>query len=310
MTFDQHFDLKNNKIDVLLIGEILVDIIRDSLNSVEYRLFGGSPGNIAVNLNNLGMKVKLYASIGADDFGDFLIKKLHEKQIENVINVTNGKTSYVELNKNIGTPTPRFYRYSDYMIPFSNDLINDLSLSKILHFSYWPLSMEPGFETVLKSILDARNKGVMIGFDPNYHPDLDDDKKSGITRIKAILPLIDIIKPSYDDSLRIFGQHTVDEFLDIYESYGISLIIITLGEKGLIARFQGETIALPSKATEVVDATGAGDAFWSGLYAGLASNKSIMDSMKIGLLCSAYCLKVVGADGLLPNLEKLVENLN
>ena len=65
-----------------------------------------------------------------------------------------------------------------------------------------------------------------------------------------------------------------------------------------------------TKATKVVDATGAGDAFWSGFYTGLCKGKTILEAVDDGSGTSAYKLQYVGAVVELPTLEELEDALN
>ena len=49
---------------------------------------------------------------------------------------------------------------------------------------------------------------------------------------------------------------------------------MTLGKDGAIVSNGTETIKFKTLATEVVDTTGAGDAFWGGFYTALTSKRS------------------------------------
>ena len=157
----------------------------------------------------------------------------------------------------------------------------------------------------MEAIDIAKENNVLVGFDPNYHPELDDENNSGFKLISEVMKKADIIKPSLDDSVRMFGERTLDQYLNIYEEMGAKLIIMTLGKDGLIARYKGTNISLPSFANEVVDTTGAGDAFWTGLYAGVVTDQTILDAVRLGLQCSAFSLKEIGADIDFPDITVL-----
>lgn len=307
MHFSEAFDFPSKDIDVLLIGEVLVDIIQTEND--EKKCAGGSPYNIAKNLTKLGIKNKFYGAIGNDPLGKIIINDIKSNHLQTVINKTNKTTSFVRLNQTADSPQPHFHRGSDYLIPFTEQLSKDISCSKILHFTYWPLSLASSLDTLEAIVKEAPAHQTLIGFDPNYHPLLDNGSAKGLEAVKRIIKYIDIIKPSLDDSKRLFGSKTNEEYLDIYESLGAKLIIMTLGKYGLIARYKGATISMTSKAETVVDSTGAGDAFWSGLYAGLTRKHSIMDALILGLLCSAENLKVVGAEVDLPTIDILETKL-
>lgn len=66
--------------DILAAGELLIDFISsdfaDKLEDVKIfeRFQGGSPANLCLNMARLGNSVKLIASVGRDDMGDYLYK--------------------------------------------------------------------------------------------------------------------------------------------------------------------------------------------------------------------------------------------
>jgi fructokinase len=224
------------------------------------------------------------------------------------INKTNENTSFVELNQTSDSPIPIFHRYADKLIYLDDSLISDTVKAKILHFTFWPLSEEPSVSTIRSLIEKAKESNALIGFDPNYHKEIDPSGK-GLEIVKDLIHIVDIIKPSLDDAKRLFGEKTTLEYLDIFEELGAKLVIMTLGKDGLIARYKKETIKMNSLADEVIDSTGAGDAFWSGLYSGITSNLSIKKSLTLGLLCSAENLKTVGSNLDVSTLNRLIDQV-
>ena len=118
---------------------------------------------------------------------------------------------------------------------------------------------------------------------------------------------MDVIKPSVDDAERLFGYGTTDEYIKKFIDLGAKLVIMTLGEDGLIASDGKETFKLDSIANEVVDTTGAGDAFWSGFYAAIIKGYDVKEAIKLGNASSAYKLKYTGAVVDFPSLEDLKE---
>src|SRR5690606_17233255 len=86
---------------------------------------------------------------------------------------------------------------------------------------------------------------------------------------------------------------------------GAKLVILTMGENGAIASNGKELVEFPTLATEVVDTTGAGDAFWSGLYTAIVQGFTLRDALSLGFTVSAYKLKYTGAVVDLPKLGDL-----
>jgi fructokinase len=306
MVWTDTFTTSNKTIDVLLVGEVLIDIISNNSTMKTIEVVGGSPYNLCKNLTKLGLNSKFYGSIGKDNFGEMIFDDITKHGIDANIYRSEQDTSFVKLNQTSDSPIPTFYRDADKLIYLDDNLNIDVTNTKILHFTYWPLSEEPSLSTIRSLVKKAKECNALIGFDPNYHKAID-ISGNGLDVVKDLMNIVDIIKPSLDDSKRLFGQKSIEQYLDIYESLGVKLVVMTLGKDGLIARYKNETIRMQSLANQVIDSTGAGDAFWSGLYAGISSNLSIKESLKLGLLCSAENLKTVGSNMDIPTLNRLMQ---
>lgn len=298
---------------ITLIGEILVDEINNRSNGQVSVVFGGSPANITMNMSNLGIaNVRFFGSVGNDFYGKSLLRDLNNEKVDTSnIMVHDVPTTIVRINKTDLTPIPTFYRGADSEIEFTKELEDAIINSSILHFSYWPLSKEPSLSTILKAIKVAKEHGTLVGLDPNYHDALVTPESISIEELRELLKEIDIIKPSLDDATRIFGEgYSVEEYLLKFVELGVSFVVMTLGKDGLVAYYADHIYRLSSYATEVVDATGAGDAFIGGLYTGILQQETIETILKIGTACSACNLAHVGARSYLPVIDVLKEKFH
>lgn len=306
---NEKLELQQNNNDVLTVGELLVDMISadydDEFSGNTYhKFFGGSPSNIAMNVKKLGIRSLVASAIGKDGLGAFLLNHLHQNGIDTkYIQQVDDATSMVLVTKSKNSPIPIFYRGADYQLTYSAELEEALLNSSIIHFSCWPISRMPVRVTVEKIIEMARKNGKLVCFDPNYHPML--WQKDGVEYIKSIIRKVDIIKPSEDDAERLFGKDTHEHQIEKFLNLGAKLVIMTLGKDGAIVSNGTETIHFNTLATEVVDTTGAGDAFWSGFYTAIIKGYTVKEAITLGLAVSAYKLKYTGAVVELPTLEEL-----
>ena len=309
--FNNIVKFENKRFDVFAIGELLVDMISDDYDADNScnkysRYFGGSPANITMNIKRLGGNPIISASVGNDRLGEFLINNLKKNNINTeFINKVNNSTSMVLVTKSKETPLPIFYRSADYNLEYNEDIGSILKNSKIVHFSCWPISQKKSRKVIEKVIEEARKNNVLIGFDPNYHEMIWEEGHDGIEYIKNLIGKLDIIKPSEVDAERIFGPDTPENHVDKFIQCGAKLVIMTLGKDGAIVSNGTETIKFKTLATEVVDTTGAGDAFWGGFYTALTSNYPLKEALNIGFATSAFKLKNVGAIAELPSIEEL-----
>lgn len=294
------------KSDLLLLGEILIDLYTDDQGH-KHTLFGGSPANICLNTKQLGLNPLLVSTIGDDDYGDFLMSQLQKHKIDTrFIKRCDKKTSLVRLNQTVDSPKPTFFRGCDYNINLSNQLIEAVKKSKIFHFSYWPLTKEPAKSTVMALVDIAVENNCIVSFDPNIHKDILDDSSITNEELISLLKKVNIIKPSLDDAARLFDFISDKEsYMEKFEDLGINLIMMTLGKDGVYVSNNKKRKHYKAYAKVIVDSTGAGDAFWSGFYGGFLNNLSIEESIELGQITSGFALKQIGAQVDLPHIDYL-----
>lgn len=311
MNFHEKLIFEESPNDLLTIGELLVDMISNeyddqSMTSGYMNYPGGSPANIAINAQKLGISSQIAASIGEDGFGKFLLDRLErEGAATHLVQRAKNSTSLVVVTKSRATPIPIFYRGADYMLHYTPQLEQALRSSKMVHFSCWPLSVFPARQVIERVIIEAKERGIKIGFDPNYHPMIWREGEDGAEYVKNIISIADVVKPSEDDAERLFGPDTPANQLERFLELGAKLVILTLGKDGALVSNGKETREFKTMATEVVDTTGAGDAFWSGFYSGAIRGYTLEEALKLGFAVSAYKLKHIGAVVNLPRLEDI-----
>ncbi|RUS45043.1 carbohydrate kinase family protein [Cohnella sp. AR92] len=304
-----YFEEKPN--DLMTIGELLVDMISneydESFLSNGYTKYpGGSPSNIAINARKLGIRSQIAACVGDDGFGDFLVEWLNRDGMStHFVQRANESTSLVVVNRSRSTPVPIFYRGADYQLSYSPLLEGALLNSKAMHFSCWPISRAPSRRTIERAIDISKAHGAKIGFDPNYHRMIWQKGEDGVSYVKSILSKADFVKPSEDDAERLFGKDTPFNQLEKFLELGAKLVILTLGKDGAIVSNGKETKEFATMASEIVDTTGAGDAFWSGFYAAAIKGYPLEEALRLGFAVSAYKLKYTGAVVDLPKLEEI-----
>lgn len=314
--FDAIIKFQDRKNDLLTVGEVLIDMISEDYGddfecSTYKKYFGGSPANIAMNTKRLGISSLIASAVGKDSLGNFLINHLQRAGIDtSYVEKLDYSTSMVLVTKSKKSPVPIFYRDADYHLNYDEKLEEAIRNSKIVHFSCWPISKEPSRGTVEKIIEEARKNNNLICFDPNYHPMIWEKEEDGIAYVKSVIGKVDIVKPSEDDAERLFGKDTPENQIDKFIKLGAKLVIMTLGKEGAIVSNGIETTRFSSMAAEVVDTTGAGDAFWSGFYAGIIKGYTIKEALSLGFAVSAYKLKYTGAVVDLPSLETIKEMYN
>ncbi len=303
MHLDDRIRQSEHSYDVVTMGELLIDMIATAYvpslkEAVHFQKSpGGSSGNIAVNLSKMNYRVATIASVGKDDFGLYLVEYLNKQGVSTEgIQFNTGHTSMVFSTKSQENPVFLPARHADLMLTYNKNQLELINQCRIFHFTSWTLS-HPEIRQLTMSLLHHANlQKKIITFDPNYREVLWEPEHNGKDFIvNEVLPYVDIIKPSLDDAKHIWGQRPLDAYEALFRKMKKPLVILTLGMEGAVAFDDCETYNVRSYAKEVVNSTGAGDAFWSGLMAGLLRGNTIRKALLQGSYSAAANLKSVSA---------------
>lgn len=297
--------MKNKEIDILCVGEVLIDFIGhqtgENINNTRdyHRYLGGSPANVAMNSARLGLKSVMVATVGDDGFGDYIFEKLGEVGVNtnHMKKINDQPTSVIFVSKTNDTPDFIPYRKADYSI-LENQISKDLlSNTNIYHTTCFALSKKPARATILKKAEEAFNLGSKLSIDVNYAKKIWSSQEKAIEIIKAYCKFNPLVKISEDDMFRLFEQKLPHEdIFNFFHEEGAETICLTLGSKGVkLAQKGKEIIQLPAVQLDVIqDATGAGDAFWSGFLFAYIKDKPIEKCLQIALQLAALKLQNVG----------------
>ena len=120
--------------------------------------------------------------------------------------------------------------------------------------------------------------------------------------LKHLIKRVDLFCINFNEAIALSGQNgsDINEMSKAILDLGPKSLIIKDGKKGSYffdSNNQFSIKAYPVK--EVIDTTGAGDAYIGGILMGKMNGMSILDSMKIGAVTASFCIEGIGANGLL-----------
>ncbi|GAA4268853.1 carbohydrate kinase family protein [Hyunsoonleella aestuarii] len=292
-------------IDILCVGEVLIDFIGhqagELINSTKdyHRYLGGSPANVAMNSSRLGLNAVLVSTIGRDGFGEYIFDRLKGVGVntEFINEIESKPTSVIFVSRSEGTPDFIPFRAADSYIEAHQISEKTLQKSKIFHTTCFALSKEPAQSVILNKAKEAYNLGCKLSIDVNYSSKLWNSREEAVNVITTYCKYNPLIKISEDDMLRLFEQHlSHSEIFDFFHNLGVETVCLTLGSKGVkLSQHKKPVIELPAiKIEKVVDATGAGDAFWSGFLFAQIKKKPVKECLEIALKLAALKLQNVG----------------
>lgn len=157
--------------------------------------------------------------------------------------------------------------------------------------------LKPARRDDLLTVLDgARQSGSLIAFDPNIRPALWINQDELRQSIKDASSIADIVLPTHGDEVPLFGDRNAEETLARYLSYGAREVVVKDGANPVhISTGRNSLFVSAEEVIEVVDATGAGDAFNGAYLAARLSNQDPAPAARAGNKMAAKVIEHRGA---------------
>lgn len=306
---------------VLVVGETLIDFVpetMDSLGDVDqfYRRAGGAPANVAVGLTQLAEPPWFWTRLGCDEFGDFLARTLKSYGVPSrfVQRDDVAKTTLAFIGEGSGDePMFSFYREGTADTRFESGTVPAAVLDTVeyIYFGGVVLSTEPSRSAIFELLNRARRRDCRIVFDPNTRPELWTDTALQSVYDRAF-GLSDIVTASPADLTPLGWSGSDQALLDKTLAAGPHTVFLTKGDAGAIAKttarspWDAKWNAHKGFDVDVIDTTGAGDAFTAGILVELShTDPSVRRALRMGNAVGAAATTATGGMAALPTMTDL-----
>ncbi len=286
---------------ILVIGELNVDLIVSGLPSLpvlgqellcdDFRMTLGSSSAICASwLAALGATVDFWGKVGCDPYGEFVVSELERRGI-------GTKGIIYDPDIHTGVTVSLTYPHDRALFTYLGSIaalrLGDLDLSLLaqhdhLHSAsvFLQKKLRPGLPALYQA---AKEAGLTTSLDSGWDPEERWERD-----IFSVLPFVDFFVPNEVEALHFTAASTVEEAATELNRYA-GTVVVKLGKKGALARSGGQAWQVPGFEVEVMDTTGAGDAFNAGfLYAHIVEGRPIPDALRFANACGAIAITTVG----------------
>jgi sulfofructose kinase len=260
---------------------------------------GGMVATALVAAARLGCPTEFLGAVGDDPNGRFVLDTFRREAVgcHRVAGVPGGTTafSWILVERDSGKRAilhePGVQRPD--RLPGGTP---EIPAGGLLHLDgFW-------MHNALQAARGARQRRTIVTLDVGHN--------QNDPRIEELLGLVDLVVPSLAFARRFTGEREASAIAKRLVQLGAKAVILTLGEAGCLALgMDGSGFSLPAFPVDVVDTTGAGDAFHGGLLFGLASGYSLLRSAEVASAVAALCCTRLGGQSGLPRLEELAQFL-
>jgi len=305
-------NVTEKKIDVIVVGELNVDIILNEIESLPVIgkeimagsmsvTLGSSSAIFASNLSALGPRVAFIGKIGKDNFADVVLTSLEGKKVD---------TTHVIKSASLSTGATIVLNYDQDRANITypgamNDLrLEDIDLeflSSARHMHFANCFMQPGIRHDLTALFrHAKELGLTTSLDTQWDPE-----EKWELPLEELLPFVDVFLPNMAEFKFLSGSNTVEEGISKLKR-SAHYIIIKNGSEGALAWDGRELLIQPAfKNDQVVDCVGAGDSFDAGFIKEFIRNLPLQKCLETGALTGAINTTRAGGTGAFENVETI-----
>lgn len=302
--------------DVLSLGIFVVDVLGRPIDTFPEKgklvLFdeleihaGGCANNTAIALARLGISAGAMGKIGSDAFGDLVLQTLTENcvntaGIQRDVN-TNTSFTFVAIASD-GERT--FYHYIGANGELCEGDLNweTIKTAKILHIAGALVMPRFDGQPMANVLQKAKALGITTSLDTAW-----DATGKWLETLAPCLPYIDIFLPSLLEAQNLTGISELRNITQFLMNYGISTVGIKMGEQGSYVRTAETELFVPAYPVNVIDATGAGDAYVAGFLAGKIMDWELKATAELASATGAACVTAIGTTAGIQNLEETLK---
>lgn len=322
--------------DLLTMGRSSIDLYANDVGTPfeEIKSFasyvGGSPTNISVGAQRLGLSAALLTAVGEDPVGEFILHFLKEEGVETrFIPCKPGRrTSAVVLGIEPPDRFPLVYyreNCADIALTIDDVLAAPIDEIQAFEFAGTNLSGEPSRSATLFAAERACEAGAEVVFDIDFRPDQWHDPRAFGVAVRSALRLTDVLVGTQDEikaamlasANQVSLTHSqvsdaqvegdLDAAVEGLLALGPKALVEKRGKEGAhIHQPGGTTVDAPGFPVEVHNILGAGDAFAAGFLYGRVNGWGWRKAARLGNACGAIVVTKHGCANFMPTYDEVM----
>ncbi|HZR88113.1 MAG TPA: sugar kinase [Bradyrhizobium sp.] len=289
---------------VASIGECMIEFSAAG-GGLFARGFGGDTLNTAVYLSRLGIDAAYVTALGDDAMSEAMLAAWQAEGIDTreVLRIP-GRVPGLYLIERDAHGERSFLYWRDHA-PAREffDRADDAALERLAGFDWLYLSGislslygETGRARLRELLVTLRRRGGRLAFDGNYRPRGWSDAETARRAFNAILPLVDLALPTFEDEQALFGDVDGAACIARIRAHGIGEIVVKRGALGCLIEAAGQRSEIPPPhVVQPVDTTAAGDSFNAAYLAARISGAAPEQAAQAGHRLASVVIMSPGA---------------
>ncbi len=281
--------------DAVCIGETMVAFVFRDDPRRALAVPAGAESNVAAGMAQLGCRTRWVSRVGDDPLGRFIEDSVAAAGVEVAV-VRDGSRPTGVMTKHV-SGTEKVAQYYRTESAASSLSVSDLQRAGRAHWMH-VTGITSALSESAAGLVDAvvahrgRHRG-RVAFDVNHRPVLWPDTATATSTLLALCREADVVFIGADEAEALFGMADTASLASLILRRNDQELVLKRGADRATLVTRGGEVSEPALPAQVVDVTGAGDAFAAGYLAASSFGWPVRARLRLGHLMGSRVVSVL-----------------
>jgi 2-dehydro-3-deoxygluconokinase len=289
---------------MVTIGETMAGLVRDDAAGCYRFTAMGAESNVAAGMAQLGCRTRWISRLGDDELGRQVADFVRGHGVDAQVDWDPGRVTGVCVKELTPAGTRvRYYRSQAAVRHLDHDHLRHIGTPRWIHLTGVTPALSPSCAAVVTALATREHDGATrVSFDVNHRPALWRDDSEAARTLIPLARAADTVFIGDDEAERLLGTSDEAEVRRQLLIRDDQEVVLKRGPAAASLLTSAGTVTEPALRVEVVDVTGAGDAFAAGYLTAACNGWGPRERLRLGHRSAA---RVIGVTGdLVPSLER------
>jgi sugar/nucleoside kinase (ribokinase family) len=291
------------KHSVLVVGDVMTDVVVRTEGPIAIGsdrraairvMPGGSGANQAAWFAAEGLRVRFAGRVGKEDYAEE-VAKLVRYGVQPALAADDNLPTGMLINLIASDGERSFFTDRGANENLCRDDLPDALLDGIslLHVSGYAFFAPSPRAAAMELMAEARRRKIPVSIDPASYSFL---QEATAERFLAWTKGATLCFPNADEALALTGSDDPSVQLEMLSRH-YEIVVLKRGAEGALAAIAGSDMrwSVPAPKLEVLDSTGAGDAFLAGFLAAYLRKEEMKARLERGIVAASLAVTKLGA---------------